>query len=333
MRAVINKLTSGFLLGLLVAPLAAEPQPTVNQARIGYLDNASEPSPTSPPFMREAFFETLGQHGWAQGKNLLVESRYAAGVLDALPRLAAELAASRVDLIVALSSAPAALAAKRATSTIPVVFTTGTDPVAFGIVGSLARPGGNVTGLGTSLTVVQKRLEILHEMTPSATRYAFLSNPANPIHLASARELAAAASHLRLRLIPVEVSDPRQFDDAFARIRRERTGGVVVIGDPMFDVHMTKLAALAAQGRVPLSVPSSYFVRHNGALVSYAVDHVALARRAAALADRILRGALPAEIPVEHATKFELLINMRTGNALGLTLSPLLRLRADQVIE
>src|SRR5437879_13368217 len=125
MRAVVNKLTSGFLLGLLVGPLAAEPQPTVNQARIGYLGTASEPSPPSPPFMREAFFETLGQHGWVQGKNLLVESRYAAGVLDALPRLAAELAASRVDLIVALSSAPAALAAKRATSTIPVVFTTG----------------------------------------------------------------------------------------------------------------------------------------------------------------------------------------------------------------
>lgn len=333
MRAVINKLTSGLLLGLLVAPFPAEPQPPAKQVRIGYLSGESEPTPTSRPFTREAFFETLGQHGWAQGTNLSVESRYAAGAVETLPRLASELAASRVDLIVVLGSTPAALAAKRATTTIPVVFTSGTDPVAFGIVESLARPGGNVTGLGTSLTVVQKRLEILREVTPNATRYAFLTNPSNPIHLLSARELAVAASRSRLGLIVVEVTDPPQLDDAFARIRRERTGGVVVLGDPIFGSHMNKVVALAAQARVPISVPSSYYVRHNGALVSYAVDHVALARRAGALADRILRGALPAEIPVEQATKFELVINMRTAKALGLKLSPSLRLRADEVIE
>jgi putative tryptophan/tyrosine transport system substrate-binding protein len=315
--------------GVVTAPLAAKAQVPAKRARIGYLRGEAE---DAEKVFRTAFVEALELHGWVEGKNLQIEVRHADGVNDALPRLAAELVAARVDVIMTVADAPSALAAKRATRAIPIVFTTGADPVQLGLVPSLGRPGGNITGFGAGLTVQQKRLEILHEITPNATQYALLVNPTNPFHPAFAQALEAAARHLKIGLIRVEVLDPSELSNAFTRIKGTRAAGVVVIGDPMFATNMQRIIELALQGRLPSVVSSGFFVR-AGALSSFAVDHVDLIRRAAVVVDRILRGAVPADIPVEEARKFEMVLNLKTAKALGLTIPRSLRLRADEVIE
>ena len=316
-------------LGGAGLPLSAPAQPVAKVYRIGYLSAASEEAQRAS---RELFLRALAQHGWVEGRNLAVESRFANGVVDALSRLAAELARARVDVIVTTAGSTTALAAKRATDRIPIVFTSGGDPVEVGIVSNLARPGGNVTGVAGDLTVLEKRLEALRDVTPKATRYGVLVNPDNRVHATVVRPLEAAAARLKITLKQISVRDPGGFDDAWAVIKRDGLGGVVMLGDAMFQTHGKRLIALAAEARLPMVFATSQLVREGG-LMSFAVDVLSLQRQAAEIVDRILRGTLPSEIPIEEPRKFEMVVNLKTADAMGLTIPQAVLLMADEVVR
>ena len=316
-------------LGFTGVPVSVPAQPVAKVYRIGYLSAASEPAQRAS---REAFVRALSEHGWVEGRNLTVEYRFANGAVEALPSLAAELARSRVDLIVTTAGSTTALAAKRATDRIPIVFTSGLDPVELGIVSNLARPDGNVTGIGGDLTVIEKRLEALRDVTPKATRYGVLVNPSNRVHPIVVRTLEATAARLKVGLQQIPVRDPGGFDAAWVAIRRDALGGVVMLGDAMFQTHGKRLIALAADARLPMVVATSQLVREGG-LMSFAVDVLSLQRQAAEIVDRILRGAVPSEIPIEEPRKFEMVINLKTAEAIGLTIPQPVLLMADEVLR
>jgi putative ABC transport system substrate-binding protein len=283
--------------------------------------------------MVESFRQGLRELGHIEGQNILIEYRWADGQFERLPPLAAELAHLKVNVIVA-SNTPAALAAKHATRTIPIVLVTSGDPVGSGLVASLARPGGNVTGLSLSptLAISGKQLELLKEAFPTVSHVAVLANPANPPTAGLLTETERAARSLGLRLRVVQVREPKQFDDAFATIKNERLPALLVIPDPLVNDERGKIVAFAATNRLPAIYPYRTFV-DTGGLMSYGVDLSDLSRRAATYIDRILKGAKPAELPIEQPTKFELVVNLKTAKALGLTIAPSLLLRADQVIQ
>src|SRR5262245_4370548 len=218
-------------LGCAGFPRATPAQPVAKVYRIGYLSAASEPAQRAS---RESFLRALAEHGWVEGRNLAVEYRFANGVVDALSPLAVELARARVDVIVTTAGSTTALAAKRATDRIPIVFTSGGDPVELGIVSNLTRPDGNVTGIAGDLTVVEKRLEALRDVTPRATRYGVLVNPANRVHPIVVRTLEVTAARLKVGLQQIPVRDPGGFDAAWVAIRRDALGGVVMLGDALF---------------------------------------------------------------------------------------------------
>ena len=316
--------------GLLAAPLAAEAQPAGKVPRVAYLSASSAASAT---WGVEAFRQGLRELGYIEGRNILIEYRWADGRFDRLPALAADLARLAVDVIVA-SNTPAALAARNATGTIPIVLVTSGDPVGSGLVASLARPGGNVTGLSlfSTLAMSGKQLELLKQAFPTVSHVAVLANPANPptAGLLTGTELAARPLGLRLRVVPVR--EPKEFDDAFAMMKNERVPALLVIADPLVNDHRGRIVAFAATNRLPAIYPYRTFVDAGG-LMSYGVDLSDLSRRAATYVDRILKGAKPAELPIEQPTKFELVINLKTAKALGLTIPPSLLQRADQVIE
>jgi putative ABC transport system substrate-binding protein len=316
-------------LGFTGVPVSVPAQPVAKVYRIGYLSAASEPAQRAS---REAFFRALSAHGWVEGRNLTVEYRFANGAVEALSSLAAELARSRVDLIVTTAGSTTALAAKRATDRIPIVFTSGLDPVELGIVSNLARPDGNVTGIGGDLTVIEKRLEALRDVTPKATRYGVLVNPNNRVHATTVRTLEAAAARLKIALQQIPVRDPSGFDAAWAVIKRDGLGGVLMLGDAMFQTHGKRLVALAAEARLPMVFATSQLVREGG-LMSFAVDVSSLQRQAAEMVDRILRGAVPSEIPIEEPRKFEMVINLKTAEAIGLTIPQSVLLMADEVLR
>jgi putative tryptophan/tyrosine transport system substrate-binding protein len=307
----------------LVAPNAAGAQQADKVARIGVL--AVSAAAFSPRI--EAFRRGLREHGYVEGKNIVFEYRYAEGKLDRLPDLAVELVALKVDVIVT-ASPPSVRAAKRATSTIPIVFAAVGDPVATGLVKSLARPGGNVTGLSILGPELDgKRLELLKEAVTKTSRVAVLFGPESP-----RKELEIAAQALGIQLVLLPVRELGDFEPAFETARKESVHALLTSPSPLLNTVRERIVELAAKNRLPAMYGSSEFVEAGG-LMSYAPSYVYLFRRAAIYVDKILRGAKPADLPVEQATKFELVINLKTAKALGLTIPPSLLARADQVIE
>jgi putative ABC transport system substrate-binding protein len=310
---------------LLAAPLAAEAQPAEKIMRIGILALAASP-------FYDVFRRALQAHGWIEGKNLLIEFRDADGRPERLPKLAAELADLHVNVIFA-SVTQAAVAARNITSSIPIVLAVAGNPVGDGLVRSLARPGGNVTGL-TSLggELGTKQLDLLREAVPSVSRVAILFNPDNPAAFLSVRGARAASESHGLAFHTESVRAADQLEGAFDRIRGRGCEALLIPADPILFRHRTKLAQLAAQHRLPTMYGMREYVDAGG-LMAYAVSFSDLYRRAATYVDRILRGAKPADLPVEQPAKFELVINLKTAKALGLSIPPSLLLRADQVIE
>jgi putative ABC transport system substrate-binding protein len=325
-RAFIGTLAGG----LLAAPLAAQAQQPSKTFRIGYLEFGSA-APGTPHL--EAFRKGLRQLGWVEGQNIAIEVRYAEGKQDRLPELAVDLVNLKVDLIFA-SATPAALAAKRATTTVPIVIGFVADPVGSGLVPRLAHPGGNITGWThlAGLELNGKRLDILKKAIPGAARIAALWNPANPVHGPSLKEIEVAARRLKVELHPMGVQDPEQIEGAFSAMTQERVQALTVPPDGMFLAHQARIIDLAARHRIP----TMYGVRElaeAGGLMAYGVNLPEMYRHGAFFVDRILKGAKPGNLPVEQPTKFELVINLKTAKALGLTIPPSLLQRADQVIE
>ena len=318
-------------VSLLAAPLAADAQQAGKVPRIGFL---SLTSPSDRPPLLDAFRQRLRELGWVEGQNIVIDYRYAEGRVDRLPDLAAELVRLKVDLIVASVGTQGATAAKNATETIPIVMIAVRDPVGIGLIASLARPGGNVTGVSGSagLEWVAKQLELLKETVPKIRRVAILSNPTNAYHQLALREVDVAARALGVQLQFLEAQGPNEFDGAFAAMAKESVGALLVLSDAMLNSHRTRLAELAARNRLP----AAYGVRESveaGGLMSYGPSFLDSFRRAATYVDKILKGAKPAELPVEQPTKFELVINMKAAKALGLTIPQSVLLRADHVIE
>jgi putative ABC transport system substrate-binding protein len=315
---------------LFAAPLAADAQQPERVARIGYLTGVS---PSVHARSREAFRQGLRDLGYVEGKNVVIEYRYAEGKFERLPDLAAELVRLRVDLIVAAATPPA-LAAQKATTSIPIVIIGVGDPVGSGLVSSLARPGGNITGLSwvAGLEIAGKRLELLKEVVPTAARAAVLWNPTNPGEVLMFKQIPEAAQALGLRLQSVEWREPRDFEGAFASMTRERADVLSVIETPGITLHAGEIVALAARHRIPVLYGRSEFVNAGG-LMFYGADSRDMDRRLATYVAKILKGTKPADLPVEQPTKFELLINLKTAKALGLTIPKSILLRADQVIE
>ena len=323
-------LTIILTIALLAAPLAAEAQSEGKVPRVAYLSASSAASATGGV---EAFRQGLRELGYVEGRNILIEYRWADGRFDRLPALATDLARRAVNVIVAANT-PAALAARNATGTIPIILVTSGDPVGSGLVASLARPGGNVTGLSltSTLAISGKQLELLKEAFPTVSHVAVLANPANPPTAGLLTETELAARPLGLRLRVVQVREPKEFDDAFAMMKNERVPALLVIPDPLVNDNRGRIVAFAATNRLPAIYPYRTFVDAGG-LMSYGVDLSDLSRRAATYVDRILKGAKPAELPIEQPTKFELVVNLKTAKTLGLTISPAVLARVDHVIE
>jgi ABC-type uncharacterized transport system substrate-binding protein len=319
-------------LSLAFAPFAAEAQQAAKVARLGFLAL----NPAASPHLHEAFRQGLRDLGYVEARNLVIEYRSAEGKPERFPALAAELVALKVDVIVA-SSTPAALAAKQATRTIPIVLTGAGDPVTSGLVTSLARPGGNVTGLSVlSPELVGKRLELLTQAVPGVSHVAVLWQPGGGLgertekDMLKGAEVAARALGVRLQFL--EARGPDEFDKAFSEMTRARAGALTVLPSNMFTNERRRLVDLAAKNRLPAVYPWREGVDAGG-LMAYGPDLADLFRRAATYVDKILKGAKPGDLPVEQPTKFDLVINLKTAKALGLTIPQSVLLRADHVIE
>jgi putative ABC transport system substrate-binding protein len=325
-RVFLGSLT----LGLLAAPLAAEAQQTAKIARIGWLGDR----PAAGPRL-EGFFKGLRDLDYVEGRNLMIEYRYAEGKPERYPALAAELVALKVDVIVSANTL-GTLAAKQATKTIPIVFVGAADPVQSGLVTSLARPGGNATGLSAlSPELVGKCLELLAQAVPGVSRVAVLWEPGaqgerTDKDMLKGADVAARALGMRLQF--VEARGPTEFDRAFSDMTKARADALTVLGSAMFNNERRRLVDLAAKNRLP-AVYSGRASVDAGGLMSYGPNIADLWRRAATYVDKILKRAKPGDLPIEQPTKFELVINLKTAKALGLTLPPSLLQRADQVIE
>jgi putative ABC transport system substrate-binding protein len=306
-------------VSLFAAPLAAEAQREGRVHRIGFLFSAS---PTAGRAQDEAFRQGMRELGYVEGQHFTLDRRYAEGDPALLARFAAELVALKVDLIVAPSSS-AALAVKKKTSAVPIVFAFANDPVGVGLVASVARPNANVTGLTPmSADLSAKRLELFKEAVPSVSRIAILSTSTYPLH----------ARQLRLDVRVVEVGGREDLDAAFTKVTKERVGAVTALPLPVLTGERRRITELALRHRLPSIFHWREYVDVGG-LMSYGASQDDLIRRAASYVDKILKGAKPADLPVEQATKFELVINMKTAKALGLTIPQSLLVRADRVIE
>jgi len=317
-----------FLIGtgaLLAVPLTAAAQAIGKAYRIGYL--AMFPSPS-----KEAFLQGLHDLGWIEGQNIIIEYRYAHGRSKQLPELVADLVRLKVDLIVAATPQPVQ-AAKEATTTVPIVMVAVADPVTYGFVTSLARPGGSITGVSLLLPGLSaKRLELLRQLVPELARAAVLWNAANPFRALDLKVLQAGARALGVTLQSLEVRRPDDFDRAFEAASRERADALITLEDPLTFSHRTRIVSLAAKHRLPAIHGLRQFVDAGG-LLSYGPNLLDNYRRSAAYVDKIIKGAKPADLPVERPTKFELDINLKTAKALGITIPQSLLLRADRVIE
>ena len=313
-----------------VWPLAARAQQPALPV-IGFL------SPEWPDLFADrlrGFRDGLGQVGYVEGQNVSIEYRWAEGRIDRLPALAAELVRRQVNVIAALGSTPAALAAKAATSTIPTVFYVGTDPVKIGLVANFHRPGGNITGVTTlNVQIAAKRLELVHELLPKATVIAALINPANPIVAeTSERDLLAATRTMGLQLHVLRASTEREINDALATLAQFQANALIIDADALFISHTKELAALTARYAMPAIHAARDFVVAGG-LMSYGNSPAESYRQAGVYAGRLLKGEKPANLPVQQATKVNLAINLKTAKTLGLNVPNTLIGRADEVIE
>ena len=329
MRFRVPELGVAIVIVLLAVPVAAEAQATAKVPVIGLLDATSLSARAE---LVGSFRQGLREFGYVEGRNILIEYRWAEGRFDRLPGLAADLVRARVDVIAALAI-PAALAAKRATTTIPIVMVGVTQPVESGLVASLAQPGGNITGLSSfSAELSAKRLELLKEFVPGLKRVAVLWNPGNPGKAGDWREVQVAARALGVTVQSREVRSRDEFEKTFNVISKDRPDALFAVGDPLILDQRGRIVAFAAKHRLP-AIYEHWVYADAGGLVAYGPDIRELYRRAASYVDKILKGAKPADLPVEQPTKFELVINLKTAKALGLTIPPSLLLRADQVIE
>jgi putative ABC transport system substrate-binding protein len=330
-KSTVTRLGAAAALLLLAAPFAADAQQAGKVYRIGYLNPNPAPSVSTAPFRTPAFTGRLRDFGWIEGQNIELQYRFGDRDEVKLRNGALELVRLSVDVIVAVSSA-SLKAARTATGSIPVVaIDLETDPVASGLANSIARPGKNVTGLFLDLPELNgKRLELLREVVPRLTRVAVLWDPSlDPAPLTAAEAAARTANML---LQPVAVRRPADFDQALRAATAQRAGAIMVIQSPMLDVHDRDIADLAAQRRLP-SIALFRKFTESGGLMSYGPDLNALFAQAAHYVDRILKGTKPGDLPIERPARFELVINMKTAKALGLTIPPSLLLRADQIIE
>ena len=325
-----RKFTAMVAVGILTGPLASEAQQAGRVRRIGYISNA----PSSP--LTESWWEAFGaglrEHGWVEHQNIVIERRYAELRKEAALAVAEELVRLGVEVIV-VASTLTALAAKQATTTVPIVVTVPSDPVATGLVTSLARPGGNVTGLsfiGTELA--GKQVDLLKEAVPGLTRVAVLSNPTNASNPLRTQEIAEVARALKLQVDVVDARTHGEIQEAFATMAKRRPGAAIVLADPLFVREMGNLVRLAAEQRLPVMYGLREAVEAGG-LMAYGASFTDLFRRAATYVDKILKGARPGDLPIEQATKFELVINLRTAKALRLSIPQSLLLRADQVLQ
>ena len=315
--------------GLLATPLAAEAQGPGKVPRIGY---AMSRAAWEDRHLLDAAREGLRDLGYVEGQNIALEVRWAEGRYERFPAIVAELISHRVDVLV-VATTPGALAAKNATRTIPVVMTAVGDPVASGLVASLARPGGNLTGLSLlNPTVHGKRLELLKQAFPSIAHVAVLTNPGNPIHTIFLRESQAAAQTLGVHLQPIKAERREDLDDAFTAAVRGHADALLALDDALTLAYRKQVIALAAKRRLPVMYGFREFPDAGG-LMSYGTDNVTQYRRTAIFVDKILKGARPADLPIDQPTKFELVVNLKAANAIGLTIPASLLQRADQVID
>jgi putative ABC transport system substrate-binding protein len=316
------------VLGLFPTPLAVEALQTSRVYRIGFL-GATSPSGYAPQV--EAFRGGLRDLGYVEGKNVVIEFRWAEGNYERLPELAAELVVLKPDVLV--THAPAGtLAAKRATATIPIVMGVAGDAVATGLVAGLARPGGNVTGSSFFFPELNaKRLELLKEALPRLSRVGVLLNPDNPANVAMLQAMERTARSVKIQLHAVEVRSPAEFEGAFAVMGKGRAGALAVYEDAMLIANAAQIADLARKSRLPTIGFTEY--AKAGGLLAFGVNFHDLWRRAAGFVDKIFKGAKPADLPVEQPTKFEVVVNLKTAKALGLTIPPSVLVRADEVIR
>ena len=309
-------------------PLAAGAQQSGKVFRIGILANYR----SGEPDLWAVFVRGLRDLGYVEGQNITIVWRVSEGRYERLPAFATELVRSNVDVIVVPANQNA-LAAQQATRTIPIVMIGITDPVGDGLVANLSRPGGNITGLSANVgpELAGKQIELLKAAVPRVSRVAILANPGNPAHQVLIREASSVARSLKIQVQALEARGPDEFASAFTAMTRERAGALLIIGDGMFSLHQARMADLVVKSRLPTMGPRNMVTA--GVLMSYHASTSDLWQRAAAYVDKILRGANPADIPVEQPTKFQLTINLKTAKAMGLTIPPALLERADEVIR
>ena len=318
-----------FTLSVLITPSASQAQHRGHVPRVGYLGTSSA---SLEPELVKAFREGLRDRGYVEGQNIVIEYRWAEGNYQRFPDLVADLVKLKVDLILTTGT-PGALAAKRATQTIPIVMAFTGDAVATGLVSSLARPGGNLTGLTAMNPDLEgKRLEILRELLPKLVTVVVLLNTSNPFSAIQAEQTKISARALGIQLQPIELQRPEDFKDAFARVARQRPDAITMVADRFLLAHRTQIVDFIAKTRLPAMYPYRDFVVAGG-LMSYAPSYEDLIRRSATYVDKILRGAKPSDLPIEQPTKFELLVNLKAAKALGVVIPPSILLRADQVVE
>ena len=317
-------------VGILVAPLAAHAQPSRKVPQIGYLSSGSS---DSAQLSLDAFRQGLRELGWVEGQNIAIEYRWAGGRAERLSDLAADLVRLKTDVIVTTTT-PAALAAKQATSAIPIIMAISAYPVESGVVATLAWPGGNITGVSATpgVEIVAKRLEMLKEAAPKVSRVAVLCDFSIEPEVATFKIMLAAARALRLTLLPLDVGSPKGFEDVFPLVARERADAIFVFLNDTNLGQRRRIADFAAKRRLPTIFEERSFVEAGG-LMAYGANAFDMFRRAASYVDKVLKGSRPGGLPVEQPTRFELVINLKTAKALGLTMPPSVLIRADQVIE
>ena len=329
----MRRLLPMLILTMLVAPLVAEAQHG-RTVKVGFL------LPDPKPFALDPFRQRLKELGWVEGDNLVIEQRYSHGIGDQYPKLAAEFVRLKMDALVT-DGGPATAASQKATTTIPIVFVSG-NPVASGFVASLSQPGNNLTGVAIITgELTPKRIQFLKEVAPDMARLAILEDAHSGGRLAMSdarlpanwQAIEAVSRQLNIQLLPMlRIQKPEELDGVFALAVRERAGGLLVLASPFFSSQHQRIASLAANSRLPAIYEHRGFVEAGG-LISYGADHREIFRLIAGYVDKILRGAKPGDLPVEQPTKFELVINLKTAKALGLTIPPSLLLRADEVIQ
>jgi putative ABC transport system substrate-binding protein len=327
-----RKLVIALGASALAAPLVSFAQQQGKVWRVGFLGSRSRSTASSPNPIYDAFVQGMRELGYVENKNLAIEWRFADGKNERLAGLAAELVQLKVDVIVA-AGVPPTSAAQKATSTIPIVMGNSIDPVGSGFVASLARPGGNITGLSSLIVDLSpKHFEMLRSMVPKLSRVAILVNPANSGHATILKSVQTAAQKSSVKLLPVQARNPQEIESAFSTMTRENAEAVIVANDGVFTQQQRQIAKLAAKHRLPSVTLRREYVEAGG-LMSYGPSFVEQYRRAATHVDKIFKGAKPGDLPVEQPTKFELIINRKTAKALGLTIPQSLLISADKVIE